>query len=349
MKKTMVIGLIFITMLSGCGKEAADRGLIAANSIDSVIPNETTSVSEPKQNVSEEFPEELPETAVWEEYPEDNMFGLNATTSYTEQDKTTIILAFAYLKDSDINDAIMYKADSIQGMATYGYFSFDSSEVFKEDDFYYVKLSFDSRIDLNTILFDKDNERCNVSIKDGLELTYCDFRKPEETRRLYQSLDPDRFVWEDVNKDVRDETPKEDTGYIQYTELAVDFDAYEPVSVKGDVSFMACDYGYLQESHNIYGEVDRDAETTLRFSLFDPNDAVEEQDHFKLYQQTDNGYTDITPSDHVINAEFSDDDHRLWIDMHSNLLGEMTEGDYRAEYGEYSVDFRLSMQTFEVW
>ena len=146
-----------------------------------------------------------------------------------------------------------------------------------------------------------------------------------------------------------DETPKEDVGYVRYTELAIDQTGYDTVSAEDGILFMAMDYGYRQPSYNIYGEIESDPDTSLRFYLLNEDGMAEEQDHFTLYQKTGNSYVDITPSDCTISTESFNGDPRLWIDMHSSLLGELTEGDYRAEYGDYTTDFRLTMQDFEVW
>ena len=139
--------------------------------------------------------------------------------------------------------------------------------------------------------------------------------------------------------------------HVIYEELVVDKNDHEPVSEKDGTTFAAASYEHTKPWYNKSGEIEGEAVTTLYFYLVNQLGMGEpiEQDHFKLYRLTGNEYTEITPSDCIVNTWTNNGDSRLWIGVQSKLIGEMEEGDYRAEYGAYSVDFRLSEQVFEAW
>ena len=344
MKRMIITILCIIFLLGGCGEDEATEKSLKLSTHNRTGSGETTAAS-----FQNEYPEKLADTALWTEYPDDNILGLCGTCTDSSNSTTTMILAFRYLKKAEISDKIMNEYDYLTGMCPYGYFKFDDIKVLNAKNYYFVKLGYDSRISLTVISFDKEDERCNISFKDGVSLSYCDFRNLEKSRKVYQSLDPDTNVWNDTNENTINELPKEDTGYTQYTELAVDQSAYDPSNETDGVTFTALDYRYTQEHYNIYGEIEQDAATALRFRLSSEDHTIDEQNSFRLYQSVGNIFTDITPKDITLDTSFEKDDHYMNLTMQSNTLGEMSEGDYRVEYGDYSVDFRLSVQTYEVW
>ncbi len=344
MKRIIITIFCLIFLLVGCGNEE-----VTEKDLQLAVHSRTDSGDASSASFQDEYPEKLAATASWAEYPDDNLMGLCGTCSYDENGTTTLILAFKYLKKSEVSDRIMNEYDYLKGMCPYGYFDFDDSKVFNEKNYYFVKLTYDSRISLTTISFDKEDERCNISFKESIDLTYCDFRNLEKSRKVSQSLDPDTNMWVDPGEIINNELPQADTGYRQYTELAIDQNAYTPSAETDGVKFTALDCGYTREHYNIYGEIDQDPVSSLRFSLYCEDHPLDEQDSFRLYQSVGNTYTDITPKDLTLDTSFEKDGHYINLTMQSSTLGEMSEGDYRAEYGAYSVDFRLSVQTFEVW
>jgi len=354
MKKTVVSCMILMMLLSGCGKDMTNKGPVPVrNDGGEVRSGDSRSADTKSQGstvkASEAYPDTLPADAVWTEWPGGNLFGLTGMTANIEGETTTTILAFEYLEDGEVKDRIFRDPKYLDGSSPYGSFQFDDNEVIEEDDCYFVKLSYDSRIELTLLTFSNGDERCIINLRDGVDLTYCDFRDIEKSKRIRQSFDPDSGTWGNMSMEIEDETPRVDIGYTSYTELAIDEMTRESVSEKDGTIFTAMDYKYVQGSYNVYGEIEREPDTSLRFFLMNENGMPDERDHFALYQKTGSGYTDITPSDCTISTETFNNDPRLWVDMHSSLLGELSEGEYRAEYGEYTVDFSLSMQYFEVW
>ena len=73
-----------------------------------------------------------------------------------------------------------------------------------------------------------------------------------------------------------------------------------------------------------------------------------EDGNFKLYVKENGVYKDITPEDAEVEY-YSADDLGIYYSMKSNLLEELTEGDYKLEYGGYRDEFTLSIQTQVVW
>lgn len=286
----------------------------------------------------------------WEEYPEDNLFGLIAVGTESDNGVTTIVLVFDDPGKDGVDPAIIREYNTVSGVCPYGYFEFDETEITEKSGFCYVRLAYDSRITLNTVMFDIGDERCNVDFKDGLDLTYCDFRDPEENKWLYQAYDDSLQAWGDITdrQEINDAlSVGVDDPYV-YTMLGIDESGYSASNTMGSVTIFVYGYDHKDESYNIYGEVKEAAQTTIEFNLVDDSGPIKEQDVFRLYRSEGGSFVDITPSDCTLNADPGDGSY-LSVKMQSSLLGALSEGDYRLEYGIYSVDFRLSEMTYEVW
>lgn len=288
------------------------------------------------------------ENMFWEEYPTDNLFGLTAVGTCSDQNISTIVLAFDDPGKGGVDSGLISECTRVSGVCPYGYFEFDESEFTEKNGFCYVRLSFDSRITLNTVMFDSGDERCNIDFKNGPELTYCDFRDRNESKWMYQSYDTSVQAWGDITDRKESNNASVDIGPNVYTMLGVDESEYSASKTVGSVTMIFCEYDHENAAYNIYGEVDKEEQTTLSFYLIDDNGLAKEQDVFKLYISDGGSFVDITPSDYQLTAEAVDNSY-LSVKMQSSLLGELSEGDYHLEYGLYSVDFRLSEQTYEVW
>ena len=288
------------------------------------------------------------DSMAWEEYSEENLFGLVAVGTDSDQGVSTIVLAFDDPGKDGIDSSLISECNSISGECPYGYFDFDEEEVTEKSGICYVRLTYDSRITLNTVMFDSGDERCNVSFKDGLGLTYCDFRNPDESKWLYQDYDGSLQAWGDITDRQQSNNEYFDIGPDIYTRLGVDESEYSALKTMGSVTMIFCGVEHKNASYNIYGEVTEEEQTTLNFYLIDDSGPAKEQDVFKLYISENGSFVDITPPDYTLTAEMVDDSY-LSVNMQSSMLGELSEGDYRLEYGIYSVDFRLSELTYEVW
>ncbi len=73
-------------------------------------------------------------------------------------------------------------------------------------------------------------------------------------------------------------------------------------------------------------------------------------DKYNIYGEVEEAgvFNDITPADVSLNTYSPNNGHNLSLYMQSSNLGELAESDYRAEYGNYSVDFRISELLFIV-
>ncbi len=79
----------------------------------------------------------------------------------------------------------------------------------------------------------------------------------------------------------------------------------------------------------------------------------------RLYVKEGDEYVDITPGDFYLETDSSNSrrigDSDVWVEscrfinLNSHELGEPGEHDYRLVFRDYTIDFTLRIQTFEVW
>ena len=311
------------------------------------------------------YPFENEEDVVWTYYPKENMIGLVASTRVQGESEDTIVLAFKYLNSSKniSNTIINYKY--LQGSARYGYFSFNNPEVYKKKKLYYVKLTYDNRIvEPRIISFDRGEERINIDVSDdNIKVTYCNF-KEEIIVRKYQNYDSASGTWGEISIEKEEREPLVGIEPSIHTELQVDREKSWALEYPQGVKMYAEDYYYRNENRNIYGEIETPQFTDIGFSIKyygkivgkeiiyeeTPEEVLSyiEDGNFKLYVKENGVYKDITPEDAEVEY-YSADDLGIYYSMKSNLLEELTEGDYKLEYGGYSDEFTLSIQTQVVW
>ena len=242
----------------------------------------------------------------------------------------------------------MLKYEYLQGACPYGYFQFDDSKVYDKQDFDYVKLNYDSRITLTDIIFDRGDERCVIRFDDETTLFYCNFKNPDKSQKTYQSYDTAKMAWGNRISEEKDAPPKESTGHSEYMVLDIDHSEYEPSHSSEGVTFSVGRYSRSWDKYNIYGEIEEAGVTVLQFGLECDLHRLAEQDSFRLYRKENGEFVDITPFDISLKADIGDYGHYMTLYMQSSDLGELYEGDYRAEYGPYSVDFKMSNQLYVV-
>ena len=311
------------------------------------------------------YPFDNEEDVEWTYYPNDNMIGLVALTKVHGESEDTIVLAFKYLNSAKniSNTIINYKY--LNGSARYGYFSYNNQEIYKKKKIYYVKVTYDNKIvDPKTVSFDKDEDRINIDISDdNIKVTYCNF-KEEKTVRKYQNYDSASGTWGDISIEEEEREPLVGIEPSIHTELQVDREKSWALEYPQGVKMYAEDYYYRNEKRNIYGEIETPQFTDIGFSIKyygkivgkeiiyeeTPEEVLSyiEDGNFKLYVKENGVYKDITPEDAEVEY-YSADDLGIYYSMKSNLLEELTEGDYKLEYGGYSDEFTLSIQTQVVW
>lgn len=319
MKKMMFSFIVLMLLFTGCGNK----------------------------DFREEYPETLPDTTVWTEYPAGNILGLCGIGTFSDQGTTTTIVAIDGSK-CEFNKRIMLKPEYLQGACPYGYFQFDESKVYDKQNYDYVKLNYDSRITLTDIIFDRGDERCVIRFDDETTLFYCNFKNPDKSQKTYQTYDTAKMSWGNRISEEKDAPPKESTGHSEYTILDIDHSEYEPSHSSEGVTFSVGRYSRSWDKYNIYGEIEEAGVTTLQFGLECDMHRLAEQDSFRLYRKENGEFVDITPFDVSLKADIDQYGHYITLYMQSTDLGELSEGDYRAEYGPYTVDFKMSNQLYVV-
>ena len=327
----ILIGLVFIVWYT-----VWDTSIIC-------YPEET------EYDVVANCPYTVADITAWIEYPDNNIFGLAAFIKDKGQDSTTIILAFNELNDSDIDSHIISEYDYLSGWSPYGQFEFDETEMINQDGFCYVRVSYDSRIDLDMIEFGKGDEECRLIIEDNIELSYFNIDYDnEQTLKTYQTYDTANVCWNDANSEVEELNIYPDYKRYTYTKLAVESIPADMINEQNGVKIWVDDYDILPGSYNIYGEQTEKDRVRIEFFFSSESKELEEQDEVRLYKVIDDRDIDITPGDYSLDAYDHHDDYMI-VRMESSELNELEEGDYRLEYGPYQCDFKLSMQTFEEW
>ena len=311
------------------------------------------------------YPFENEEDVVWTYYPNDNMIGLVALTKVQGESEDTIVLAFKYLNSAKNISNTIINYEYLDGSARYGYFSYNNQEVYKKKKLYYVKLTYDNRIvEPRIISFDRNEERINIDVSDdNIKVTYCNF-KEEIIVRKYQNYDSASGTWGEISIEEEEREPLVGIGPSIHTELNVDREKSWALEYPQGVKMYAEDYYYRNEKRNIYGEIETPQFTDIGFSIKyygkivgkeiiyeeTPEEVLSyiEDGNFKLYVKENGVYKDITPEDAEVEY-YSADDLGIYYSMKSNLLEELTEGDYKLEYGGYRDEFTLSIQTQVVW
>ncbi len=111
-------------------------------------------------------------------------------------------------------------------------------------------------------------------------------------------------------------------------------------SIHNGVIFELSEYKHQDAAYTENGQLKEEAYTLFRFRLVDSDKVVSEQEQLRLYRLEEDEKIEVTPSGSIVNVEY-DDEGVLIIDMESNIRKELDAGVYRAEYGEYMVDFRM--------
>lgn len=288
------------------------------------------------------------------EYPENNIFGLKSIREEINDSSKIITFTFKHKKNVAVNSSILSESNSISGLTHYGSFTFDESEVIDKGKYFDVVLTYDSRITLTSISFDFGDERCNIYLKEDIELVYCDFRDSTLTKRIYQNYNTENMSWDERYDEEESNTEFDGIEYGTATVKEIDYEdkTRYPVNSFGDLKFKATEYQYTQNAYNIYGEITRPALTTLRFDLIDEKNPIKVticESDIRLYKKTEEKYTEITPKDISLTLNSYNNDKNLAITMGSSTLGDLEEGDYRVECREYYVDFSIAMHTYEFW
>lgn len=331
MKKFIALVLIATSLLTGCNNASDNSSL--------QVFTDTTSQELLNGDITE--------------YPEDNIFGLKSVREEDNGSSKTITFTFKIQKNGAVNSSIIKESNSISGLTPYGSFNFNESEVINKKNHFDVLLTYDSRITLDSVSFDFGDERCNIYLKEGLELIYCDFRDHNLTKRIHQNYNTESKSWNESYNEQETNEVSDGIGYYIYTVKEIDYsdETRYPVNTFGHLKFKATEYRYTVDRYNIYGEVEAPSSTTLRFDFISddaPIDVDFSESNVKLFAKVGDNYTDITPADIALTLKKYDNDKGLAIILESSELGDIEEGDYRVECGEYYVDFALAIHTEEV-
>lgn len=330
-----------IMILASCTNAANDSG-------------ETANAASDPDAIKGECPYSLSEQAEWNYYPQDNIFGLSAIAYDRGTVTSTVVMVFANKSSAeDIDQGILRKPDYIVGSCRYGAFDFgeDEYELIQKKNSFYVRLTYDSRIEFTGVSFSKGDERENVNVSDHVGLIYCDFRDADKSSWASQDYSEEDAAWSE--RADRSEKKKENSTCdpIIYDKLAIVMreDGLPPVEEQDGVSICAYAYEFHRGTHNIYGDMTHEPEAVIRFWMKSEagTEKLRHLDQPKLYLKRDDQYEDVTPSD--LEASVETENATSITAYASTHLMELGEGDYRLEVSGHSVDFRIENQTFEVW
>ncbi|MBO7452923.1 MAG: hypothetical protein J6U54_21535 [Clostridiales bacterium] len=323
-------------------------------------PQDTTQVSASEadeDDILANCPFELSDGLDWNYYPPENVPGFTALGREDLDGMRTDIFVFD-LRATEYG-SIITEAESIETCAKRGMFEADEKETSAGGDYYFVKLKYDSRIELYWLAFRVGFESIYVEYQDGLDVLYSDFVSQTFITK-YQNFDEALGSWSEVTE-TEEELP-DDTGAsiepIVYDELEVLAGAYEPSVVTGDMTLSVNGYRWEIERYNIYDEIETPSHMILYCTLYagyektfeEYGDEIPDLDpsQMKLFVSSGNDYTEITPDDFTVNV-YLENEAIKYFEVCSESIGELQEGDYRLEIDGCTVDFRLEIQTFEVW
>ncbi len=378
--KIFLTGLLSIVILTaviltaGCFRKSGDK-------------SSKFSLRKPKE-ISELIESDCPisfsDNTEWTYFPPDNFMGLVAMGK--DHDETDQMFIFVFSEDAmDDNAKEIFMDGDASSICFYGSYNFEDREVEEKDDYIYTKLKCDNRITVVDFCFqtetDSINEREIIKISDYeenelMELTFVhyDYNYPPKTDNTRKDIkyDFEKGAWGDYEDVVLESEPFSSIDYYRYTELQINEDYSSVVNEQYNTEvpvYMGVDrYDYIYPTYNIYKELTAPGEvklsvmigTTDNSDLWDQMDAdayLEEND-IKLYLKSGDEYIDITPDtvefEYGFGAQQKGDDGEFYDTyrgyyIHFIDLDELEEEVYKLEIGEFSFEFKLTVQTFEVW
>ena len=185
MKRYIAMVFAAAFLLAGCG---------ISSDITSKEVTTTRSSQVPTNDISSETTTQIT-TNNTPRYTSDNILGLQDIKEDENSGSKSIIFTFLRLKNGAVNSTILSESSSISGLTPYGPFEFDKTEVIDNGDTFDIVLTYDSRITLNTVTFNHQDERCIIYLNDGLKLAYCDFSDINISKKTFQNYNADTKSW----------------------------------------------------------------------------------------------------------------------------------------------------------
>ena len=349
---------VVLTLIFGAGFLASCKGSFSKKDASTRQGKTETAVSEEDpENILEACPYDLSNGYDWEYYPSENLTGLTAHGREDLAGNRTDIFVFD-LRCTEYSNVIT-ESEENEMYAKRGFFEADEKETATSGDYYFLRLKYDSRIELYWISFRAGYESIYIDLNEGLDQSYYMYSGGTFTDKD-QRFDGTSGVWSEVSE-VKEELPEDTDPWIgpdYYSELQVLPEAYEPAVITGDMSLSVNEYRWNNVVYNIYDEIETPSHVSITCSLYagydktfddyeetylDPLNA-----EIKLFIKDGNEYREITPDDFTVEVYYENEAIR-YFDIKSCSLGELQEGDYRFEIDGYQVDFRLEEQTYEVW
>ena len=330
--------------------------------------------------VLEKCPFELSDNVKWRFYPASNLAGFAALAQDYDETDQTFILVFSHSPKQIGADNVIINGDLLCD-CFYDLYEFDNQEIIECGDLYYMKMKCDKRITVVQFAFNLEDGdiREVVSVEflgydsvPKMQLRYSrfDYSLPQKTQniRKVQVFNEETGSWEEI-EDIA-ETTENYSEYYTWTELQVDDDANPNYVTRGEITVGVSSYEYTMGTYNVYHEPKDPQVTTICFAISTDNasgvEGIKEfdinninADDIRLYVKEGDEYVDITPGDFYLETDSSNSrrigDSDVWVEscrfinINSHELGELGEHDYRLVFRDYSIDFTLRIQTFEVW
>lgn len=354
--------------------------VLAAVIIVLVINNlPAAKVSEDK--ILNKRPFELSDNAEWRFYPPDNLAGIVALAQDHDDTDQTFVLVFNHSPKQKYADTVILKGDLVC-TCFYDHYDFDNQEIVEKGGLYYMKMSCDKRITVVSFGFNLGNGNIREYVgveffgydsvpKMKLYYSRFDYSYPQNTPniRKTQLFNEKTGTW-DAIEEVEETTEQNAIDYHSWTELQVDDDANEHSVTHGDITVAVSSYHYTWATYNVYHELKTPQVTTICFLVAtDSDEGVEgikefdinniSTDDIRLYVKEDGEYVDITPGDLWLETDSWNStkvaEPDVWVEscrfinLNSNELGELGEHEYRLVIMDYTIDFTLRVQFFEVW
>ena len=210
-------------------------------------------------------------------------------------------------------------------------------------------------------LIRKDGVNVTVDYIDDMSITY---RKEDEPNRLltykHQVFDSGKNRWVMTDDSVT-VIEKEDAAiqYYSWEEPALEKDAPEPFHFQSGVGVGVDYYNFTRDVRNDFTGTYEPRTTSIGIIIssdielfgggFTNEEIVLDNEEFKLFMRLEDNYVDITPEDVSVEVNHWESGKTVTVVITSGELAAPEVGEYRIEFGQYNVDFEITMQQFEVW
>ena len=355
MKRSKVLPLILITAAAVTGIGVA--GFFAIRKYNDLRAGKTLG------KIISECPFDQPSGIAWQYIPSDNIAGFAAVGRYSSKYYDLDILVFENGKATDGIDYIIRNYDFADDRMPHYMFSIDEKKISNEEHYtyFFLKNEPDEYYSVDKVSFYKDGVNVTVDYIDDMSITY---RKEDEPNRLltykHQVFDSGKNRWVMTDDSVTViETEVAGIQFCSWEEPALEKDAPEPFHFQSGVGVGVDYYNFTRDVRNDFTGTYEPRTTSIGIIIssdielfgggFTNEEIVLDNEEFKLFMRLEDNYVDITPEDVSVEVNHWESGKTVTVVITSGELAAPEVGEYRIEFGQYNVDFEITMQQFEVW